>query len=87
MNNQPEKQNDTTQSQTPSSQQPPPPQQPDASFKVNETVFAIAGGGVFFLLNHLTQGAVPSGAIGGAIGGALGFIVASIINSIFKKKE
>jgi tetratricopeptide (TPR) repeat protein len=56
-----------------------------APFRVNETVFAIAGGGVFFLLNLLTQGAVPGGAFGGAIGGALGFIVASIINSISKK--
>lgn len=42
---------------------------------------AFVGGGVFFLLNIITDGAVPGGGIGGAIGGAIGFIIGSAINS------
>jgi hypothetical protein len=49
-------------------------------------VCVIAGGGVFFLLNIVTKGAVPGGAIGGIIGGGLGMFVARIIASSMKTK-
>jgi hypothetical protein len=56
-------------------------------FHANLTVFAIIGGGVFFILSIATGGAVPGGAQGGAIGGFLGAVVASLINLVvFKQK-
>lgn len=42
---------------------------------------AFVGGGTFFLLNIITDGAVPGGGIGGAIGGAIGYVIGSAISS------
>ena len=48
------------------------------------TVWALVGGGTFFLLNIVTNGAVPGGAVGGAIGGLIGGIIGSVYNSVRK---
>src|SRR5208282_2783098 len=46
---------------------------------------AFAGGGLFFIANMATGGAVPGGAIGGAIGGGLGAVVGMLIVKARKK--
>ncbi|MBU4315754.1 MAG: hypothetical protein KKF30_00615 [Proteobacteria bacterium] len=48
----------------------------------NMTIWALAGGGCFFALNIITEGAVPGGAVGGAIGGAIGAVLCMIVDKI-----
>jgi uncharacterized protein YcfJ len=56
------------------------------SAKKITTGCAIAGGVAFALLNVVTDGKVPGGAIGGAIGGILGGLVGLGINSVRNKQ-
>ncbi len=55
---------------------------PTAEKKGNMTLWALAGGGCFFALNKITEGAVPGGAVGGAIGGAMGAILCTVMDKI-----
>jgi hypothetical protein len=96
-NDYPQEQNPPSQSMTPSFQQPSPlppaaqpvtPQMAKESDRVNVTLFAIAGGGVCFVLVLLAGGGgAKDGMQAGAIGGFLGAIVASVINGIPRKKQ
>lgn len=92
-----QEQNLPSQSMPCSSQQPsplPPAAQPvtsqmtKESDKVNVTLFAIAGGGVCFVLVLLAGGGgAKDGMQAGAVGGFMGAIVASVINGIPRKKK
>ena len=48
------------------------------------TVWALVGGGSFFLLSIITNGAVPGGAKGGFIGGLIGGVLGLVYNSLKK---
>ncbi|GEM_PF-3376652 len=51
------------------------------------STLGLIGGGVFFLLNFLTDGAVPGGAIGGALGGGIGAAIGIAIEKAQAEKD
>lgn len=55
---------------------------PAVTKKGNMTLWALAGGGCFFALNIITEGAVPGGAIGGAAGGLIGAVLCMVVDKI-----
>ena len=51
------------------------------------TWVGLAGGGVFFVLNKVTQGEVPGGFIGGAVGFILGYALAWMVLALIPGKN
>lgn len=51
------------------------------------TIGGFIGGGIFFILNLLTNGAVPGGFIGGAIGFIVGYPITYLFTSLFTKGQ
>jgi len=69
--------------QTPETPEPQsiPPDLPKGSINKNRiaTVIGFLGGGVFFLLSIITDGAVPGGGRGGALGFISGYALARFV--------